>query len=317
MTPSSSLPDEAMAARIAREVVGQPPREVQRFTTGAHHYVYDVSFDEHAPVVVRIAAPAHRDAMIGAATMSRRLRPRGVPLPETLAEGLDAPCPFMVLERLAGEDLGRVVGALAPAALDRIARGVAAAQAIVAREPRADRYGYATDAAAAPHLRWSQVLDDNMTRARTQIAAAGLFDEAPVDRMCALIDAHRAALDAQPAVAFLHDATTKNVIVTRDGTLSGIVDVDELCFGDPRYVVALTSASLALRGRSQHYVEALLAHGGHRDDALFRLYVASFLVDFMGEHGHAFNGNATASTVENRARVIAALERALRRLDEA
>jgi hypothetical protein len=41
---------------------------------------------------------------------------------------------------------------------------------------------------------------------------------------------------------FLHDTTTKNVIVTSEGHFSGIVDVDDLCLGDPRYPAALTQA---------------------------------------------------------------------------
>jgi aminoglycoside phosphotransferase (APT) family kinase protein len=58
-----------------------------------------------------------------------------------------------------------------------------------------------------------------------------------------LVSATRAQLDSLPPIPFLHDTTTKNVIVTPGGTFSGIVDVDDLCFGDPRYVVALTLAS--------------------------------------------------------------------------
>jgi hypothetical protein len=45
----------------------------------------------------------------------------------------------------------------------------------------------------------------------------------------------RDALDAIRATPFLHDTTTKNVIVTHDGVVSGIVDVDDLCFGDLKW----------------------------------------------------------------------------------
>ena len=49
-----------------------------------------------------------------------------------------------------------------------------------------------------------------------------------------MVSAARAELDALSPVPFLHDTTTKNVIVTPEGSFSGIVDVDDLCFGDPR-----------------------------------------------------------------------------------
>jgi hypothetical protein len=80
--------------------------------------------------------------------------------------------------------------------------------------------------------------------------------------------------------------------------------VDHLCFGDPRYVVALTLACLmAFRG-STRYVDAWMNAAGYRNNRIFRLYVALFPVDFMSEHGHEFNGNAPASSADSRNRLL-------------
>lgn len=46
------------------------------------------------------------------------------------------------------------------------------------------------------------------------------------------------------ATAFLDDLTTKNVLVEQ-GTLSGIIDVDFVCYGDPLLTVGATLASIA------------------------------------------------------------------------
>jgi hypothetical protein len=94
------------------------------------------------------------------------------------------------------------------------------------------------------------------------------------------------------------------VIVTPAGTFSGIVDVDDLCFGDPRYVVALTLAALTVLNGATHYVDAWMNLAGYRNDRIFRLYVALFLVDFMSEHGQEFNGNPRATSVERRNRLL-------------
>jgi aminoglycoside phosphotransferase (APT) family kinase protein len=212
-----------------------------------------------------------------------------------------------VLERLPGTDLGHVIGTLPPPRLDDIAVAVARAQAIVATTGTAGRYGYAVEAAAAPRMRWSEVLGDNLERSRRRIRAAGLFDIAPVTAMAKLIEDRRSALDRQPAVPFLHDATTKNVIVTAEGRFSGIVDVDDLCFGDPRYAPALTLAALTSMSGPRHYVDYWMQAAGHRNDHIFRLYVALFLLDLMSEHGHVFNGNEKPSTPEARAIMLDAL----------
>jgi hypothetical protein len=71
-----------------------------------------------------------------------------------------------------------------------------------------------------------------------------------------VVSVTRVELNALPPVPFLHDAAAKNVIVIPGGSFSGIVDVDDLCFGDPRYVVALTRASLLAFGGPTRYVDA-------------------------------------------------------------
>jgi hypothetical protein len=67
--------------------------------------------------------------------------------------------------------------------------------------------------------------------------------------------------------------------------------VDDLCFGDPRYVVALTLTSLMVSGGPARCVDAWMNSANYRNDRIFRLYVALFIVDFMSEHGQEFNGN--------------------------
>ena len=117
------------------------------------------------------------------------------------------------------------------------------------------------------------------------------------------------------AVPFLHDTTTKNVIVAPDGRLSGIADVDDLCWGDPHFAAALTLAAVEAFGGSRHYVATWMRLAGLRDDRLFRTYVALFLLDFLSEQGTAFNGNEAAPDTEEGARLVALFERSHRAAD--
>jgi aminoglycoside phosphotransferase len=304
MTMTTDAPYTAIAGDLAAAAVGHPPTEVRRFSTGSHHYVFEVAFEDRAPVVVRIAAEHYRSVMAGALKISRLLRPQGVPLPEIIAEGVNHQFSHLVLERLPGTDLGQVIQGLSDSDLEAIATKVAQAQKITSKVVSARRYGYSIEPANAPHERWSHVLLENLTRSRVRITAAKLFDGDVVDTIAKMVLAASAELDALPSIPFLHDTTTKNVIVTPGGSFSGIVDVDELCFGDPRYVVALTLASLMASGGPTRYVDAWMNSAEYRNDRIFRLYVGLFIVDFMSEHGQEFNGNAPASSADSRNRLL-------------
>ena len=238
--------------------------------------------------------------MMGALELSHLLRPLGVPLPEIFNKGVFNSLEYIIFERFPGIDLGYVIKDLSEARLVAIAEKVASAQAIVSKLPSAGRYGYAAKAEDAPHEQWHSVLNENLDRSRKRIEAAGLFDTGPVDTVAALVSAAQHELDSIPPVPFLHDTTTKNVMVTSEGIFSGIVDVDDLCFGDPRYVAALTLAALTASGGPIRYVDAWMQIAGHKDDYIFRLYVALFIVDFMSEHGQRFNDNRVRSTPKKR-----------------
>jgi aminoglycoside phosphotransferase (APT) family kinase protein len=230
-----------------------------------------------------------------------------VRLPAHLGEGQIEGFPYVLMERLPGTDLGHVIRTLSDGHLRAIAAQVAQAQEIAAGLETAGRYGYAPSAAEAPFEQWPDVLQQHFDRSQSRVLAAGLFDPAVLEPVAQRLQALRPALVAQPATPFLHDTTTKNVIVDADGRFSGIVDVDDLCFGDPRYTPALTLAVLKGYGGPQSYVAHWMEAAGHADDAAFGLYVALFLIDLMAEHGQVFNGNETASTPEARAGLLRAL----------
>jgi len=312
------LIDEAaqdLVTGIVNTALGEAPMRVSRFPTGLRHFVYDVDLRNGPSVVVRLSRTEDRGVCRSAAALSRQLRPLGVPLPGLIADGSDADVPFLILERLAGSDLGAVERRLDVAGLDRIAGRVAAAQAIVAKLPQVGRYGYAARSEHGPFARWPQVLDGYLARTRARMTPLD-DDAAEVLETCAaLLVRFRLDLDALPPTPFLHDTTTKNVIVTEDGQFSGIVDVDDLCYGDPRLVAALTLAALsrgASEGRRTEYVTLWMRHAGWADDGVFRLYVALCLADFMSELGHSFNGNLAPTSPGERATLKRLFDQAVR-----
>lgn len=288
---ATSIPDATLGRALALKNFGQNPIAVHRFATGSHHYVFDVAFAHQESVVVRIAGEHSRSALIGASILSRRLRPLGVPLPSIIAEDLEGQFPYMILERLPGRDLRDQITRLDDDQVADLAKTIANIQAIVSRTPSAGRYGFAVDAVDGPHEKWSQVLQEAIDRSRQRILAVKIFDPRFIDETEAALVRLQGELNRIPATPFLHDTTTRNVIITDAGMFSGIVDVDDLCFGDPRFVAALTFVALRSSNLPTNYVDKWMRNAGFSDDILFRFYVAVVALDFMSEKGQPFNAN--------------------------
>jgi Ser/Thr protein kinase RdoA (MazF antagonist) len=287
------------AACIVSAVFGEVVESVTRFPTGSSHFVYDVRAASGRGVVVRISRRDGVEAVRGAVYWSRLLRPKGVPLPELLHVDLSMtrhPFPAVVLERLAGRDLGLVYQDLSRRQLRALAERLAHVQGIVTALPPGRGFGYATDYDGPfPHASWRDVVAASLQRSRERIRAAGLVDEHVVDSVESAVAPFAPYFDRVAATPFLHDITTKNVIV-HEGRLSGIVDVDDLCFGDPLLLIALIRTAVLAHGHDPVYVHEWLdiVQPGAEGRAVLDLYTLLHCVDFMGELGQRFNRSAAA-----------------------
>jgi Ser/Thr protein kinase RdoA (MazF antagonist) len=268
-------------------------------------------------IVVRLSRPDNRAVICGAVAMSQLLRPLGVPLPGLIAHELDSHFPCMILERMPGEDLGNRIKAAPSASWSHIANKLVAAQSKVAAISfrGAPRFGYATERASAPFSTWGEMVADSIATADKMMRDSGLVISG-AEQVSVAAERLKQRLDAIPATPYLHDTTTKNVMVTADGRFSGIVDVDDLCFGDPRQVKALTLAALLADGLPADYVWDWLAQAGEAADALFWLYAACSLLWFIGEHKQAMNSNVGEPSTDRMRRVAGALHLSLGRIAE-
>ena len=308
-------PDEFLAAASAEAALNGAVAAVRRFPTTNRHYVYDVKLTDGRSAVVRLGLPDQRDSLEASARWSDRLRPLGIPLPEVLARDLTSEFPFIILERLRGTDLRTVIHKLSLPAQGHIAGTVAAVQALVGRVPGEGRFGFALEAGLAPYIRWSDVLAQSLAQSRTAIRRAGLMEENAADEVEKRFARLAKRLDDVPSIAFLPDTTVRNVVVSEAGLFAGIVDVDRLCWGDPRYAPARTSMQLLNMGLPTGYAEAWLALSGGKADAGFWLYVAICCVAFMADYGRPDSGNALAFTPADRDRLDVILARLLSRID--
>jgi aminoglycoside phosphotransferase (APT) family kinase protein len=291
---TNSLPNEAVASRIVQKVLDEPVLSVSRFPAGACHFVYDVVTESGRNVVARIARPENRHYLAGAIYWYNFLKPKGLPLPTIIHHDLEAavsPFPYLILERLPGDDLGMVYPRLSIVDKKALAREITRLQATIGSLPLGGGFGFVDSYDSDSfHPTWVDVLYGLLERSRRRIQSVGIMDVRNVGRVATKSDQYASYFSQIAPRCFLDDLTTRNVII-HDGRLSGIVDVDFVCFGDSLLTTALTQMSLINMQADLDYIdylcEAAAVTEQQREVLVF--YTALFCVDFMGELGHKFN----------------------------
>ena len=94
-----------------------------------------------------------------------------------------------------------------------------------------------------------------------------------------------------------------------NGELSGIVDVDEICYGDPLFVIGLTNMALLSMQADTKYIDYWLDEIGATDEQRRAVmhYTLLFCVDFMGEQGMLFGNDNTILYNEETATFLSSL----------
>jgi Ser/Thr protein kinase RdoA (MazF antagonist) len=296
---------------IAREVIGSELVSAKRFATGNCHYVFDAALADGRAVVLRIAKPENRSLLAGAVHWSGILKPMGFPLPEILHARLEAGCtpyPYLVLERLPGTDLGEVYSRLSSREKKTLADRLASMQKIVGSLPEGAGFGFQSDPGIPPPFAsWGEAIDRGIERSALWIEQARVVDGARVEVLRAAARRMKEYFDTIRPRPFLDDITTKNVLIDQ-GKLCGIVDVDEICYGDRVAHLGLTRMALMSESLDLSYIE-YWCEALSLDDMQRRaldFYTAESCLCFLGEQGQRFNRDEAQPV---RREAVARLER--------
>lgn len=281
-------PDENVASLVTAAMTGSKVFETKRLATGNQNHVYAVRTDA-GEYVIRLTSAAHKDKFTAALYWQQKLLPLGVPLAHFIAadlEGRFSSFPALLMNRLPGDDLGAVYTTLSDSQKQNLAQQMTTIHAGFKKLPNGQKYGYASSYETPPlHKSWYDFLLKDMNVAAARIRNAASFDESFITSAFYQAENLKSnLLEVRPDI-FMPDTTVKNVIVY-NGRLSGIVDVDEMCFGDPLFVLALTYAGSEIDGHDTIYADCWADALGLDNTGRQRLefYRLVHTLSFMGEH---------------------------------
>ncbi|WCM22880.1 aminoglycoside phosphotransferase family protein [Paraburkholderia bryophila] len=282
--------DDAAIAQCMADVHGERPLRLER-QAFAHsgNTVYRAHMAGGRSLAVRVSPEAATFLHTGANLAA--LHGLGLPVQTLLARGVTPTGgDFVVLDWLPGRDLFYAFDSLDARQTERIAETVTAFQSQVAQQlpaPAQGGFGWTAIGTRAPRARWTEIFDEP-TPIASHVATLARADATPLDRFRARLGLVRASLedyfDTLRPVCFLHDPTIKNVLVD-DNELSGLIDFDSVCYGDPLLVLGTTLAHIdTLVGeRGRRYAEALLrcwAPQGERRRAT-GFYASLWVIGFL------------------------------------
>ncbi len=220
-----------------------------------------------------------KDAYEATSDWLKKLTEIDIPIPKVISKGHWEGFDFIILTYIEGKDLGIVYSSLTQTEKQQIA------QELVSIQKKAASLNLET----APDWSWFSYLNDLLNRAEERIAQNGYFDVSKVEQLRQEMKKLESYFSAIPPTPFLDDISTKNLMI-HHGKISGIVDIDEMGFGDPLIYVALTYIALRNDEQPTDYVDYILAEMklNAEEKRAFLFYSLLYCVDFMGERGMTF-----------------------------
>jgi len=304
MNTSSIFPSEDIAAAVVTSMTNEKVLSSTRMKTGDQYFVFAVR-TTNSEYVIRMTNADHKMKFASAIYWQKKLIPLGIPLAKFIKsdlEGEHSQFPALLMMRLPGDDLCNIYLNLTDSDKKNLSKEIVKIQAATNVLPDGVGYGMANS--------YEQMLEDKswydylMNRLRwfiNIIKQSKNFDVNDFGKVISIAKDMEEALRAIRARPFLWDASERNVLVYK-GRISGIVDVDDICFGDPLFVLALTYVALENEGHdilyADYWAEALQLD----EKAQLRLefYRLFYSVVFMRKH---------AMTTTNHKKVIFDVQR--------
>ncbi len=262
--------------QICVDNLGKPPEQLERCSNGYGNYVYIVKYS--ATNYILRCSP-ERNAYTETIYWLQALSKIDIPIPQIVSHGQFEGFSYLILTYLEGNDIGDVYLSLSSCEKKLIAKELVSIQKKV------------SSLSLSPGSNWSwyKFIYELLDRAEARIAQNGFFDIAKVKALrndiCKL--AHYFS-EIKP-IPYLDDISTKNLLI-HNGRISGIIDIDEMGFGDSLSYVALTYMALLNLEYDTDYIGYILSEMVLDADAerAFIFYTLIYCVDFMGERGMCF-----------------------------
>ena len=289
------IPTVQDAAAVFFSMTGKHLLSIKRMATGEQNFVYSVktSLEEY---ILRMTRPDLINKFHAAVVWQNLLLPLGVPLAEFIKIDLEAkfsPYPVLLMKRLPGDDLINIYSQLTDLNKKNLAKEIIKIQALCCDLPAGPGYGILNSYDDfSGEKSWYEFLSKKLTLFENSLVKQTIFSPNFAREVICIAQDMKDNFNRVNPTPFLWDASERNVIVF-NGKISGIVDVDELCFGDPLLVIALTSVCLELEEHDTIYTGywAAFLQLSELSQQRLNFYKLFYTLAFMHKHSKQTNNH--------------------------
>ncbi|MBN2881771.1 phosphotransferase [Candidatus Woesearchaeota archaeon] len=245
--------NEEIVNNICIQTFNVLPDSIQRNHVGIAAYVYTIVVKGNK-YVLKISEV--KDFISGSIYWLNKLQDYELPIPRIISQNIAISPYHFIMTYIPGKDLGYVYNTLSAQQKQAISYDLFKCQNLLKTLPVAKGFGWLNSYEDVNNMKknWREVVESNIERSEQRIRDNRIFSIDYVNRVKSIIpffNDYFATIKPEP---FFDDTTTKNVLV-HQGKLSGIIDLDWICFGDRLYVIALTTMALLSIQTDLEYVE--------------------------------------------------------------
>ena len=302
MPRDPNAPDINIVKHVATQLLNQEIMHVGRLTTSNMNYVFTVSTKTH-DYVLRMAQPKYKHTYESAIYWQQRLLPLGVPIVKFIAhdlEGKHSPYPAVLMDLVPGDDLCNVYKQLSTDAKQSLAQQMVDIFAKTDNLQVGTTYGFAASyEQPTPYKTWYDFLGARLELCRSSLVKTDAFPNDVMQQIGSIAKSLKANLNSVPPKPFMWDASERNVLIY-ENQISGIVDVDNMCFGDPLFTLGLTYLGLEVLGCDDIYCDtwANLMNLDPKANLRLQFYRLFYTVWFMRHYADKVSENGTAYNMD-------------------
>lgn len=300
----------SLISDIIQKELGEECLQIERMVIGICNEVYTVTTASRKVILRLNEWPAQLSGVEKHIALFTSL---GIKVPAFITSDYTKkkfPLAYQILSYIEGQDLGLVIETMSEPQLETLAREIASIFKKLAPLPTNGKFGWVGKDESGLVDSWAEIMKQTEVEKRndqTGVVGAGL-----VQKEKELFEKYLPYFESVHSTLYFDDIASKNVLI-KDGVFSGLIDLNEVTYGDPLEAVGSIKASWYGTRYGDFYTKAVENELELTTEQrkMVTVYALFNRILWLSEAGITFNENTTPDIdhvkVEKDKKVIEAL----------